>query len=363
MGKGSTSGKRQRGTPPDSAETARAEVEEDSTEGQDELEDQLVIDSSSDDVTRQLGALLGTADYKKMLALLKAGALNSTFDAIEKQDKQLSKVLYKQLYPLLGAEARYEFDAACNNPLGYPDWSTADWTRLIESVDPNSDKKPSLDAYPHHAKINGRGRMVPADVARRFKMPSNLKYATIDAEFKTLQDKQVKPLLRLAMHGLEHSAVDLSTVPKREVRDHAAQSADLLKLQSQYILFLNADVVRRRKQAAFMALGMTDKEATGEDLNPSTSLFDDKDFGRMQDTVKLRKEIRELGSKLSDKTFKKKKKKVPSGGFGRRQQQQDADTTEKPDASQSQEKKSTPSQKGSASTTPIKKKKGGGKGQ
>ena len=144
MGKGSTSGKRPRGTPPDSAETARAEVEEDSTEGQDELEDQLVIDSSSDDVTRQLGALLGTADYKKMLALLKAGALNSTFDAIEKQDKQLSKVLYKQLYPLLGAEARYEFDAACNNPLGYPDWSTADWTRLIESVDPNSDKKPSL---------------------------------------------------------------------------------------------------------------------------------------------------------------------------------------------------------------------------
>ena len=215
MGKGSTSGKRPRGTPPDSAETARAEVEEDSTEGQDELEDQLVIDSSSDDVTRQLGALLGTADYKKMLALLKAGALKDQFDAIEKQDKHLSKVLYKQLYPLLGAEARYEFDAACNNPLGYPDWSTADWTRLIESVDPTSDQKPSLDAYPHHAKINGRGRMVPADVARRFKMPSNLKYATIDAEFKTLQDKQVKPLLRLAMHGLEHSAVDLSTVPKR----------------------------------------------------------------------------------------------------------------------------------------------------
>ena len=91
MGKGSTSGKRQRGTPPDSAETARAEVEEDSTEGQDELEDQLVIDSSSDDVTRQLGALLGTADYKKMLALLKAGALKDQFDAIEKQDKHLSK--------------------------------------------------------------------------------------------------------------------------------------------------------------------------------------------------------------------------------------------------------------------------------
>ena len=41
-----------------------------------------------------------------------------------------------------------------------------------------------------------------------------------------------------------------------------------------------------------MALSMTEKEATGEDLNPSASLFDDRDFGRMQDTAKLRKEIR-----------------------------------------------------------------------
>ena len=33
---------------------------------------------------------------------------------MEKQDKHLPKVLYKQVYPLLGAEAKYEFDAACN---------------------------------------------------------------------------------------------------------------------------------------------------------------------------------------------------------------------------------------------------------
>ena len=39
---------------------------------------------------------------------------------MERRDKQLSKVLYKHVYPLLTAEAKYEFDAARDNPLGYP---------------------------------------------------------------------------------------------------------------------------------------------------------------------------------------------------------------------------------------------------
>ena len=53
MGKGSTSGKRPRGTPPDSAETARADAVEDndSTEGQEDADGRIMIDSSSDDVT------------------------------------------------------------------------------------------------------------------------------------------------------------------------------------------------------------------------------------------------------------------------------------------------------------------------
>ena len=94
----------------------------------------------------------------------------------------------------------------------------------------------------------------------------------MDTEFKSLQDKPIKPLLRLAMHGLEHATADVSKIDDEDIREFAESAQSLLKLQSQYILY-NADVVRRRKTAAFQALGMTEKEATGEELNPSVSLF------------------------------------------------------------------------------------------
>ena len=62
---------------------------------------------------------------------------------------------------------------------------------------------------------------------------------------------------------------------------------------------------------------MTEKEATGEELNPSVSLFGEKDFARMEGTIKLRKEYQDLSRKLGDhnrkpgtgkKKFSKKKK-------------------------------------------------------
>ena len=45
---------------------------------------------------------------------------------------------------------------------------------------------------------------------------------------------------------------------------------------------------------------MTEKEATGEELNPSVSLFGEKDFARMEGTVKLRKEYQDLSRKLGE---------------------------------------------------------------
>ena len=109
-----------------------------------------------------------------------------------------------------------------------------------------------------------------------------------------------------------------------------------------------------------MALGMTEKEATGEDLNPATSLFDGRDFSRMQNTVKLRKEFQELGGKLGTKPFKKKK----GGGFRQRQQQTSAVTTaEVTDSSRQTEEKSTPANSAnkSSKSTPTKKGRGEGK--
>ena len=184
-------------------------------------------------------------------------------------------------------------------------------------MDPFSEAKPSLDAYPHNPLVNGRACIAPLEALCRFKLPANAKQAVVDTEFKSLQDKQIKPLLRLAMHGLEHATADVSNVDDDDIREFAEGAQSLLKLQSQYILYLHADVVRRRKTAAFQALGMTEKEATGEELNPSVSLFGEKDFARMEGTVKLRKEYQDMSRKLGDpnrkpgkykKSFSKKKK-------------------------------------------------------
>ena len=206
-------------------------------------------------------------------------------------EKKLAKVVQECAYPLLPRDVRDSYDAVCHDSYaGYPDWSSAKWTELLESVDPFSEAKPSLDVYPHNPLVNGRARIAPSEALRRFKLPANAKQAVVDTEFKSLQDKQLKPLLRLAMHGLEHATADVSKVDDDDIREFAESAQSLLKLQSQYILYLHAYVVRRRKTAAFRALGMTEKEATGEELNPSVSLFGEKDFARMEGTVKLRKE-------------------------------------------------------------------------
>ena len=127
--------------------------------------------------------------------------------------KKLAKVVQECVYPLWPRDVRDMYDVVCQESYaGYPDWTSAKWTELLESVDPFSEAKPSLDAYPHNPLVNGRARIAPSEALRRFKLPANAKQAVVDSEFKSLQDKQVKPLLRLAMHGLQHSAADLSNL-------------------------------------------------------------------------------------------------------------------------------------------------------
>ena len=261
-------------------------------------------EDGQDDARRageQVLDLLKGVDQKKLIALLQSGALEDVMTSQVQGAKKLAKVVQECVYPLLPRDVRDMYDVACyDSNAGFPDWTSAKWTELLESVDPYSEAKPSLDAYPHNPLVNGRARIAPSEALRRFKLPANAKQAVVDSEFKSLQDKQIKPLLRLSMHGLEHAAADLSKIPEESIREYAESAQSLLKLQSQYILYLHADVVRRRKTAAFQALGMTEKEATGEELNPSVSLFGEKDFARMEGTVKLRKEYQDLSRKLGD---------------------------------------------------------------
>ena len=91
---------------------------------------------------------------------------------------------------------------------------------------------------------------------------------------------------------------------------------------------------------------MTEKEATGEELNPSVSLFGERDFARMEGTVKLRKEYQDLSRRLGEpkrkpgtgKTKYKKKKEWQS---------RDSDNTDERTGTSRQEegeKKETPRQ-------------------
>ena len=327
-------------------------------------------EDGQDDARRageQVLDLLKGVDQKKLIALLQSGALEDVMTSQVQGAKKLAKVVQECVYPLLPRDVRDMYDVACyDSNAGFPDWTSAKWTELLESVDPYSEAKPSLDAYPHNPLVNGRARIAPSEALRRFKLPANAKQAVIDSEFKSLQDKQIKPLLRLSMHGLEHAAAGVSKIDDEDIREFAESAQSLLKLQSQYILYLHADVVRRRKTAAFQALGMIEKEATGEELNPSVSLFGEKDFARMEGTVKLRKEYQDLSRKLGDpnrkpgtgkKKFSKKKK----------WQSRDSDNTDERTGTSRQEegeKKETPRQeakKSPRSTSSSNKGRGGKK--
>ena len=159
--------------------------------------------------TKQVLSLLKGVDQKKLIALRQSGALEDVMTNQVQGEKKLAKVVQECVYPLLPRDVRDMYDAACHDSYaGYPDWTSAKWTEVLESVDPFPEAKPSLDAYPHNPLVNGRARIAPSEALRRFKLPANANQAVVDTEFKFFQDKQIKPLLRLAMHGLEHATAD-----------------------------------------------------------------------------------------------------------------------------------------------------------
>jgi hypothetical protein len=104
---------------------------------------------------------------------------------------------------------------------------------------------------------------------------------------------------------------------------------------------------------------MTEKEATGEELNPSVSLFGEKDFARMEGTVKLRKEYQDLSRKLGEPNRK------PGTGKKKWESRDSAPTDERTGTSRQDEgeKKETPRQE--AKTKPPRstssQQRGGGK--
>ena len=208
MGKSGVATKRARnGTSGESTpERTMTEVPSVPNEPQDNDVRSKPSEEGQDDVRRageQVLNLLKGVDQKKLIALLQSGALEDVRTNQVQGEKRLAKVVQECVYPLLPRDVRDMYDVACyDSNAGFPDCTSAKWTELLESVDPYSEAKPSLDAYPHNPLVNGRARIAPSEALRRFKLPANAKQAVVDSEFKSLQDKQIKPLLRLSMHGL-----------------------------------------------------------------------------------------------------------------------------------------------------------------
>ena len=176
MGKSGASTKRARsGTSGESTPESRiAEIAKDS---QDDDVQSEPSEDGQDDARRageQVLDLLKGVDQKKLIALLQSGALEDVMTSQVQGAKKLAKVVQECVYPLLPRDVRDMYDVACyDSNAGFPDWTSAKWTELLESVDPYSEAKPSLDAYPHNPLVNGRARIAPSEALRRFKLPAN----------------------------------------------------------------------------------------------------------------------------------------------------------------------------------------------
>ena len=105
-------------------------------------------ENGQDDARRageQVLSLLKGVDQKKLIALLQSGALENVMSNQAQGEKKLAKVVQECVYPLLPRDVRDMYDTACHDSYaGYPDWTSAKWTEVLESVDPFPEAKPSL---------------------------------------------------------------------------------------------------------------------------------------------------------------------------------------------------------------------------
>ena len=126
------------------------------------------------------------------------------------------------------------------------------WTSIFSSFRPPSDLKPDLAEFPFHDLVDFRPKVTNHETAEAFKRFP--KQQAIDETLKSVADKQLRPLGRLAIAALDLSSTELSDKPA-DVKAHADKMQVALIRMAQYILMLHSDLVHCRKLAAFTAIG------------------------------------------------------------------------------------------------------------
>ena len=158
--------------------------------------------------------------------------------------------------------------------------------------------KPDLAEFPFHDLVDFRPKATNHETAEAFKrLP---KQQAIDETLKSVADKQVRPLGRLAMAALDLGSTEWSD-DSDEVKAHADKMQVALIRMAQHTFMLHSDAVHRRKLAAFTAIGIKDYEANEQYRN---ALLDQKDFAFMKSVNDRRSEFNKIKAQFQTKPGK-----------------------------------------------------------
>ena len=308
------------------------------------------VDSGQDDTD-----LVETKGQETLLALqnvpdgLSQSQLLSVKELVNKaaqptraqKSSRLRSIVDEVLYDLLSEDTAATYSELWHD---LADADARTWTSILSSVRPSPDARPDLTDFPFHDLVDFRPKATNHETAEAFKRFP--KQQAIDETLKSVADKQLRPLGRLAMAALDLGLTDLSDKPE-EVKVHADKMQVALVRVAQHILMLHSDLVHRRKLAAFTAIGMKEYEANEVYRN---ALLDEKDFAFMKSVNDRRLEFAKLRSQLQTKQGKGKGRGRGRGrGSARGQLQSDSSG---PGAAVQSTSQSAPTEHNSESATP-----------
>ena len=210
---------------------------------------------------------------------------------------RLRKIVDAHLQFLLTEDAAATYDELWHD---LADADARTWTSIFSSFRPPPDSKPDLADFPFHELVDFRPKATNHETAEVFKRFP--KQQAIDETLKSIADKQVRPLGRLAMAALDLGSTELSD-NSDEVKAYADKMQVALIRFAQYFYMLHSDLVHRRKLAAFTAIGMKDHEVNESYRN---ALLDENDFTFMKSINSRRLEFAKLCAQLQTKQGKGK---------------------------------------------------------
>jgi len=267
------------------------------------------IDHDSDASSGDDPNIVKTKSHGTLLALqsaidgLSQSQLLSIKDMVQKaaqptraqKSARLRAIVDEHLQHLLTEDASAMYDELWHD---LADADARTWTSIFSSLRPPSDLKPDLSEFPFHDLVDVRPKTTNHETMEAFKRFP--KQQAIDEFAKSVADKQVRPLCRIAMAALDLGSTDLSD-KFDEVKAHADKMQVALIRMAQYTFMLHSDLVHRRKLAGFTAIGMKDYEAKEE---YRTALFDERDFAFMKSVNDRRSEFSKLKAQFQPKPGK-----------------------------------------------------------